>query len=432
MKQNYYFKCNNCDYTSDNKFFICPKCSEGTGEKIDIKKKLPFEKKLEKKDMKNILDYDDTNLDEFYDTNFKEINECLGGGIAKSSLILLSGAPGVGKSTLLLEIIDNLSKHNKCAYITAEETALQVKKRYKRLNLKNNFKLEHLTKLNTIKEKTLDQDIIFIDSINTIYNEEDTGVLGGTSQVKSIIFSLLDYSKEYNKTIVLIAQIVKDGSISGPKTLEHMVDVVLYFDNFGENGNFRILKNIKNRFANTDNIAILEMKENNLLPINDYSKIFLNKNDITEGTAYSVFFESSKPIFVEIQSLLVDTKSEKNIIQIVGYDLKRLYQLTAILQKYGHINVYGKNIFLSISNGLKINDTSIDLGIYAAVLSHEKKVKLEDTLFIGEIGLNGNIIKKPNEEFIVKECKKYFKKIICYTNGYKNLNDINKYFKIDN
>lgn len=428
--QKYHFKCNNCDHRSENKFGFCPKCENGMGEKINS----PIPQNLSNKHLnssigiKSVSDYDNEDFT-YYDTGIKEINDCLGGGLAINSLTLFSGPPGAGKSTLLLQLINNLAAKNSCAYITAEETGQQVNKRYHRLGLKNNFKLHHLSDINEIIQSTRNCNIIFIDSINTVYNQDfNKGVIGSVSQIKSNIFSLLEYVKNENKTIIVIGQITKDGEIAGPKMLEHMVDISLYFDYFGDGSNYRILKNIKNRFGDNNNIAILEMKEKGLNYIKDYSNIFLNKNNVTEGTAFSVFAEGSKPIFVEIQSLIVPTKSEKNLVQIVGYDLKRLYQLSAILFKYSKINMYGKNVFVNIANGLKINEPVIDLGVYMSIISSEKNKIFQDMLFIGEIGLNGNIIKHQNEEFIVKECQKYFKHVVSYTTGYKNIKDLDKLF----
>lgn len=427
--QKYHFKCseNSCNYKSNDKFSICPECQNGFSIKVNSTLSTIYTNK-NKSYIRTVNDYD-TEKTQYFDTQIKEINDCLGGGVAINSLTLFSGPPGAGKSTLLLQLINNLAENYKCAYITAEETGGQVNKRYHRLGLKNIFNLEHISNVEEIISSTQDSEIIIIDSINTVYNNNfDKGIIGGVSQVKSNIFSFLEYTKKHNKTIILVGQVTKDGEIAGPKMLEHMVDISLYFDYFGDGSNYRILKNLKNRFGDNSNIAVLEMKENGLNAISDYSNIFLNKNNITEGTTFSVYAEGSKPIFVEIQSLLVPTKSEKPLTQIVGYDLKRLYQLSAILSKYNKINVYGNNLFVNMANGLKVNDPCVDLGVYMSIISNEKKVIFRDKLFLGEIGLNGNIIKQHNEEFILKECKKYFSEVICYSTGYKSIKDLEKLY----
>lgn len=426
--QKYYFKCNNCGYEDLNKFFLCPKCNEGSGEKINSIKKVNKLKNSSTITLNNIKDFNSEET-EYYTIGTKEIDNCLGGGLAKNSLSIVFGPPGVGKSTLLLQILNSLAVNYNCTYITAEETAGQINKRYHRLKLNNNFKLAHLSSINNIKNATKDSNIIIIDSINTIYDDTVDNVMGGITQIKNNVFSLLEYSKKENKTIILIGQVTKDGSISGPRVLEHMVDMVLYFDYFGDNSNFRMLKNIKNRFGDNNNVSVYKMKPDGLEVITDYSNIFLNKNNITAGTAFSVFIEGGKPIFVEIQSLIVPTNSEKNLIQIVGYDLKRLFQITAILSKFSKINLFNKNIFVNLVNGIKINEPIIDLGVYASILSSDKNIIIKDTLFLGEIGLNGNILKHMNEEFIVKECSKYFKNIISYSTGYKNISDLNNFFE---
>ena len=190
MAQKYYFKCSECDYTSLNKFFLCPKCGKGMGEKINSSKATTKVKsKSSKKDLKIVTDYK-TEITDYYTTHNKSLDELLSGGIAKDSITILAGPPGVGKSTLLLSIIDSLSKDKKCCYISAEETGNQIYNRYKRMNLKTEFILEHLTSVDEIIASTQDQEIIIIDSINTIFDENSDTVPGSVSQVKNCLFKL--------------------------------------------------------------------------------------------------------------------------------------------------------------------------------------------------------------------------------------------------
>jgi len=431
-KQKYYFECDNCGYTDINKFFICPECKSGTGKK----KEKPYNiKTYSEKEIKYINDIKNETL-ETISTDIKELDKVLGGkGIVKNSLNIISGFPGVGKSTLLLQLINNFSLKYKCAYITAEETEQQIYQRYKRLKLNNNFYIKHETNINYIKAITKNCDIIIIDSINTIYDDNlnNNFIAGSISQIKNNIFNLMEYAKKNNKTIIIVGQITKDGSIAGPKILEHMVDGVLFFDYFGNNRKYRILKTIKNRYGNINEIALFEMNEKGMIPVSDYSSIFLNKTEYKQGTVYSMYMEGNKPIFLEIQSLIVDSYSEKNIIQSVGYDLKRLNQMIAIItkEKFNYnskkITIYNKNIFINITNGMIIKEPFIDLAIFASIISNETNIIIKDSIFIGEIGLNGTVIKHPNEEYIVKESKKYFKNVISYSTGYNNIKKVFDY-----
>jgi len=426
MAQKYYFKCTECDYTSMNKFFLCPSCGEGTGEKVISSQTIS--KPTAKKDFKSIEDYKD-DLVHYYSTENKKLDETLNGGIAKDSLTILAGPPGVGKSTLLLKIISNLSKKNKCCYITAEETGNQVYNRYKRMKLNNSFKLEHIDNINEIIENTKNEDIIIIDSINTIFDSEQDSMPGSISQIKNCVFKLLEYSKNHHKTIIIVGQVTKDGSMAGPRVLEHMVDTVLFFDYFSNSNQYRILKIIKNRFGSNENIALFIMNEKGLSILEDYSTIFINKSEKTIGTTYVPVMEGKFPIFIEIQSLITNNSSDNSIMQIVGYDAKRLFQLSAIINQYTDIKLYKNNVFVNISNGLKINQPTVDLSIYASILSSVYNKNIQDIVFIGEVGLNGTIKKHMNEDFLIKECKKYFKTVISYSTGFKTLSDVNKLFE---
>lgn len=457
-KEKIIYVCSNdeCDYQKSISFGLCPKCKNGFGtaqklEKNIIKKSIKpstigsvatsnkeYIKNKEKstlqelKKMKNISG-------KRIDTGFHELNLLFGGsekniGITKDSLTLISGAPGIGKSTLLAQIIDYISIHEglKCAYISAEENKEQIKNRALRLNLKSDIVIENESNLLQILVDFEDYDFLIIDSIQTMYIEEN-GEIGGVSQVKKCTMALLNYAKISNKTIIIVGQVNKDDTISGPKMLEHMVDTVIYFDNYDEQGLYRYTKSIKNRFGQVGEISIFEMKENGLKEISNPSLLFINKDQDNEhkiGSTISIVIDGKKPLFVETQALLVDTNAEKTITQSIGFDNKRIFQILAIISKYLGESVYSKNVFLATTGGIKIKDTHTDLSIAASILSSVKNKILNKYIFIGELGLSGEIFLAPNEKELIKQAKKFgFNKIICKTEGYNHIKDLIPLYK---
>ncbi len=455
-KKTNIYVCDNCEEEKSFQFGLCPVCKIGKGvlreeEKSVINKVIIFDKKdkskflnnsetvYNKKEITSVKDIKKKGLTKRISTGMNTLNQLLGGeeknyGIFPNSLVLIGGAPGIGKSTILTQVIDYVQEHQKkddgsdfkCAYISAEENSTQVKNRADRLNCEQNWAFDSENNLFQIMTDFDDYDFLIIDSINTIFIE-GAGVIGGVSQIKECTNVLMNWAKQTEKTIFLIGQITSDGDIAGPQVLEHMVDAVIFFDNYDKNAIFRMMKSSKNRFGEANEIAIFEMTSNGLKEITNPSLIFINQNNEKIGSSLTIVTEGKVPIFVEIQSLLASTNSEKTITQSIGYDTKRIYQLTAIMQKHLKENTFNKNIFVSLTGGIKVKQTYIDLAVVASMISCIKDISFGNKVFIGELGLTGEIIKAPYQEELIKQSKKYgYEDIISNTTGYK---DINKVFE---
>jgi len=442
-KLKFEYICNSCDYTSRKIFGICPECNSGLGEKRAIKedKIIIKGKEVSLNDFENLgTKYDilsvDINNFKRIDTGFDFLNNVFGGvdnnkGITPSSLNVFWGRPGIGKSTLLLQIIDKLSSHLNCFYLTAEESKEQVKDRHNRLGLKNNFEISETHNTLEIKDLTKDSDFIIIDSINTLYLP-DSGVIGGVSQINANVMFLMDYAKEQKKTIILVGHATKDGDIAGSNFFKHMVDGVFQFIDMEEDGIFRSVESSKNRFGKTDESAIFEMTEKGLVEVSDPSFIFIEDNKDTFGSATSMIIKGNRPIFIDAESLVTSSNTEKKFYNSVGFDSRKFMQILAIISKYLKAPVYQKNVFTNISGGLKIsNEPQVDLAIIASIMSSHKEININDYIFIGEVSLNGSIKKHRMEKKFIEHCKKMKinKKIISNSTGYSHIQDILSIFK---
>jgi DNA repair protein RadA/Sms len=452
-KQEFKYSCDNkeCDHFSFVHFSLCPICKNGFGEKEEIKNESMISKTIDKSSKKNSeflnKEYiknenltrlssveNSSKVEKRIQTSYPELDKLFGGiqnnyGIMPDSLTIISGEPGIGKSTLLLKIQDHIETLGyKTAYISAEENVTQINERAKRLNVKNDLCVVNENNLLQIITDFEDFDVLFIDSIQTMFMEGG-GELGGVSQLKTAAMVLMKYAKQQKKTIILVGQVTKEDTMAGPRMLEHMVDTVLFFSEYDDQGIYRYVRSGKNRFGKNGEISIFKMESNGLTEIQNPSLLFINKDTKKIGAANSIILDGHKPIFIETQALLVSVNSEKTITQSIGYDLKRIFQISAILQKYLKKNVYQKNTFIATTGGIKINSTHTDLSIASAILSSLEDVSINDMIFIGEIGLTGEIIKAPNEELLIEQSKKYgFDKIISNSTGYKHIKEIEKFF----
>ncbi|WP_158961751.1 DNA repair protein RadA [Myroides fluvii] len=322
-----------------------------------------------------------------------ELNRVLGGGLVPGSMVLLGGEPGIGKSTLLLQI--SLRLPFKVLYVSGEESQKQIKMRAERIN-PNNENCYILTETNTqnifrqIEE--IQPDVLIIDSIQTLHTDYIESSAGTVSQIKECTAELTKFAKETGTPVLIIGHITKDGSIAGPKMLEHMVDTVLQFEG-DRNHVYRILRANKNRFGSTAELGIYEMQGSGLREVSNPSEILIShKDEELSGTAIAATLEGMRPLMVEVQSLVSTAVYGTPQRSATGYNLKRLNMLLAVLEKRAGFRLGQKDVFLNITGGITVDDPAIDLGVVAAILSSDQDISIEKGVtFAGEVGLSGEI-----------------------------------------
>lgn len=324
-----------------------------------------------------------------------ELDSVLGGGIVPGSLTLIGGSPGVGKSTLLLKVGSNIASTKKdVLYVTGEESAGQIKLRANRLKsneeslyLLSEIRLEQIL----IELEHRQYDFLIIDSIQTIYSENITSAPGSVTQVRQTTFELMRIAKEKNIAIFIIGHITKEGSIAGPRVLEHMVDTVLYFEG-DSSQELRILRGFKNRFGATSEIGVFEMRSEGLVPATDIASRFFNRNSEQSGSALTVVMEGSRPIILEVQALVSESHTSNSKRQATGFDNNRLNMLLALLERKLEIPLSGYDVFINITGGIKITETAADLAVLAAIISSFRDRAIsKETIFIGEVSLVGDV-----------------------------------------
>ena len=326
-------------------------------------------------------------------TQDQEFNRVLGGGLVPGSLVLLGGEPGVGKSTLLLQIALNLPYRT--LYVSGEESQNQIKMRAERIrpNSDTCFILTETKTQNIFQQITaLEPDIVVIDSIQTLHSDFIESAAGSISQIRECTAELIKFAKETHTPVILIGHITKDGSIAGPKILEHMVDTVLQFEG-DRNYVYRIVRALKNRFGSTAELGIYEMQGNGLRQVNNPSEILISKNDEgLSGTAIAATLEGMRPLLVEIQALVSTAVYGTPQRSTTGYNAKRLNMLLAVLEKRAGFKLGAKDVFLNITGGISVDDPAIDLAVVAAILSSNTDIPIEKGVcFAAEIGLAGEV-----------------------------------------
>lgn len=335
----------------------------------------------------------DTTQEVRMDTSDGELNRVLGGGIVPGSLILLGGEPGIGKSTLLLQIAIKLPY--KTLYVSGEESQKQIKMRAERIssNSNNCYILTETKTQNIFKQiETVEPEIVIIDSIQTLHTDFIESSPGSISQIRECTAELIQFAKESNVPVILIGHITKDGSIAGPKILEHMVDTVLQFEG-DRNHVYRILRSLKNRFGSTAELGIYEMQGTGLREVSNPSEILIShKNEELSGTAIATLLEGMRPLMIEIQALVSTAVYGTPQRSTTGYNAKRLNMILAVLEKRAGFRLGTKDVFLNVTGGITVDDPAIDLAVVAAILSSNEDIPVgKNYCFAGEVGLSGEI-----------------------------------------
>ena len=371
----------------------CPSCNEwGTLSEFKVSKdrKIINQKSEKPIDLKSV--YNTPQLERFL-TKINEIDRVLGGGILPGSIILLGGNPGIGKSTLALQLLSKLKKIS--LYVSAEESKDQVAIRADRLLIDSSH--VHISSENNI-DYILDQcaqlkpSLLIIDSIQTIYSDRLDALPGSVSQIRECGQQLLQFAKQNNTSILIIGHVTKEGTIAGPKMLEHMVDTVLYLEG-DDRQDHRILRSDKNRFGNTHEVGIFQMEVNGLTEVSNPSELFLSeRQNKAPGSSIFPSVEGTRPILLEVQALVADSNFSTSQRNINGIDFKRLSMILAVLEKRLGLHLSKKDVFVNIVGGLKIEDPAIDLAVIGAIASSYKEKILNQAMAVfGEVGLGGEI-----------------------------------------
>lgn len=428
------FVCNECGYESAKWLGKCPACNSWNSF-FEQKVEKYTDNKIEKNKNntpKALSTYEGKEFTRT-STGFDEMDRVLGGGLVKGSLILLGGEPGIGKSTLILQICDKVKGEGKVLYVSGEESAEQIKLRADRLGIKNeDIMFLGETDIDIVNNAIIDLNpkLVIIDSIQTMYSDELTAAAGSVSQVREITSQIMRICKSKEITTIIIGHVTKEGNIAGPRVLEHMVDSVLYLE--GERYfSYRILRGVKNRFGSTNEIGMFEMKQEGMCEILNPSDILISeRNDNPAGSCIIATMEGTRPILVELQALTSQSVFGFPKRTANGVDFNRLALLIAVLEKKAGLMLGTQDVYLNVVGGIKINEPSIDLGIISVVASSYKNIAIpNDTVIMGEVGLTGEVRRINFIEKRLKEAEKLgFKTCIIPESNKRVLKDE---FKLD-
>lgn len=433
-KTNTVFFCNECGYESAKWLGKCPACNawntfveekitkQGSNKGVVTKSPDPVSlKSIEQISISRIS------------SGFDELDRVLGGGFVNGSLTLLGGEPGIGKSTLILQICDKFKTDGTVLYVSGEESAEQIKIRADRLGInKDNIMFLGETDINNIENaiEKMEPKLVIIDSIQTMYSDEITSAPGSVSQVREITARVMKMCKMKGITTVIIGHVTKDGTIAGPRVLEHMVDAVLYIE--GERYfSYRVVRGVKNRFGSTNEIGMFEMRNEGMVEITNPSSVLLTeRDDNPPGSAIVASLEGTRPILIELQALTSTTVFGMPRRTANGLDYNRVTLLIAVLEKIGGVNLGNQDVYMNIVGGIKINEPALDLGIILSAASSFKNISIsKDVAVIGEVGLTGEIRSVNMIEKRLKEVEKMGLKTCIIPETNKKL--LKEKFKLD-
>ncbi|MEI7604359.1 MAG: DNA repair protein RadA [bacterium] len=421
------FICTNCNFETNRWQGECPGCHEwNTLVENSIQQTSTTKVKKKSVDTSKLNDIL-LHSEPVTKLGMPGLEDVLGGGIHESQIILIAGEPGIGKSTILLQIISNFP--NASTYISGEESLSQIAKRAQRISQNNNYEKTDFvssTDLDTVLSMISSKKykLVIIDSIQTLVDSETAGFAGSINQVRNCTFKITEIAKKNSVAVIIVGQITKEGEIAGPKMMEHLVDTVMYFEG-DRKSDLRILKSYKNRFGSVGETAIFEMKQEGLKEIADPGSYFISdRGGNVDGIAYSIVSDGSVIYAVEIQALV-----NKSFFQFpkrlsTNYDNNRLQMLLAVLQKKLKLNLYESDIYVNVAGGVKISDTSADLAVCAAVISSFKNKKLGNNVFIGEVGLTGNIQRTSRQDAKKRQAEKLGFDNIFSVENIKDLNEL--------
>lgn len=410
-KKNVYF-CQNCGHEENKWLGQCPMCKEWN---TFVEEPVSFAKSVSAKQIKDIevvpLKHVETDQEERIKTKIEELDRVLGGGIVPGSLLLVGGDPGIGKSTLLLQVCQRLceDKHQ-VLYISGEESLKQIKLRANRMGeFTEDLLLLCETNLEIVKEviKKRKPEVVVIDSIQTMYSEEVASAPGSVSQVRESTNVFMQLAKGLGISIFIVGHVTKEGTVAGPRVLEHMVDTVLYFEG-DRHASYRILRGVKNRFGSTNEIGVFEMRQNGLVEVENPSEFMLNgKPENASGSVVACSMEGTRPILIEIQALVCSSNFGMPRRTAAGTDYNRVNLLMAVLEKRVGLHLSNYDAYVNIAGGIKMNEPAVDLGIVMAIVSSYKNQPIDEkTIVFGEVGLSGEVRAVNMPEQRVAEAKK--------------------------
>ncbi len=414
--------CSECGYQSPKWMGKCPSCNNWSTltETIIAENTTSHKAQSTRKQtsaMPKSINQVEVDTHTRYETGIEELDRVLGGGIVKGSLILVGGDPGIGKSTLLLQICESSSKDRKILYVSGEESEGQIKMRAKRLGVDgDNLYLVSETDIEIISDYILNvnPDIVIIDSIQTMHREDIASAPGSVPQVRETTNLLMQLAKQNGISMFIVGHVTKDGALAGPRVLEHMVDCVLYFEGDRQLA-FRILRCVKNRFGSTNEIGVFEMREKGLMEVKNPSAMLLEgRQEDSSGSAVVCTMEGSRGVLAEIQALVTETGFGNPRRMSSGIDINRVLLMTAVLEKRARIRLSNHDIYVNVAGGLRLDETAVDLGLCVAIATSLRDVALPpDIIFMGEVGLGGEIRTISQlEKRLVEAAKLGFKKAI--------------------